>query len=306
VFLSGGVGLTPMVAMTEAVADRHPDLGVSYIHCAINGSVRAFGPHVRALAAKHSGIQVTTFYSDPRPEDVAGRDYDQAGRLTMDWVRANTPLNEADYFVCGPLPFLRAFVSGLAKAGVPSERVNYEFFGPVEDLLDDMDAPGTISPVGPPPTSGPYTRIGSNMIKPDDIGRAIVGSASDAVVASDRDGNIILWNPGAERIFGFTEKEALGQSLDIIVPEPFRARHWEGYHETVASGQSRYGAGDLLAVPGLKKDGTRNSIEFTIVLITGADGKVDGMVAVIRDVTKTFIETKALKKQVAELTKPAG
>jgi PAS domain S-box-containing protein len=306
VFLSAGVGLTPMVAMMEAVADRHPTLRAAFVHCAADGSVHAFGPHVRALAEKHGGTQVTTFYSAPRPEDVEGRDFDHAGRLTMDWLRENTPLTEADYYVCGPLPFLRAFVSGLAKAGVPQERVNYEFFGPVEDLLDDPDPSGTISAAKPLPSSGPYKRTGGTMIDKDDIGRAILGSASDAVVASDREGTIILWNPGAERIFGFTEEEALGQSLDIIIPEPFRARHWEGYHQTVASGQSRYGAGDMLAVPGLKKDGTRNSLEFTIVLITGANGQVDGMVSVLRDVTKTFMEAKALKKQIAELTKPAG
>jgi PAS domain S-box-containing protein len=143
-------------------------------------------------------------------------------------------------------------------------------------------------------------------MKPDEIGLAIIGSASDAVIASDRAGNIILWNPGAERIFGFTEAEALGQSLDIIIPEPFRARHWEGYHQTAASGQSRYGAGDMLAVPGLKKDGTRNSIEFTIVLIKGKTGEVEAMVSVIRDVSKSFQEMKALKKQVAEKEKAGG
>nr|WP_250152559.1 PAS domain S-box protein [Ancylobacter radicis] len=127
----------------------------------------------------------------------------------------------------------------------------------------------------------------------------MVDSAGDAVIASDRAGAIVLWNAGAQRIFGFSEDEALGQSLDIIIPEPFRARHWEGYHETVASGESRYGAGDLLAVPGLDKQGKRLSLEFTIVLLKDEDGRVTGMVASLRDVSARFEEMKALKKKLA-------
>lgn len=140
----------------------------------------------------------------------------------------------------------------------------------------------------------------------DDIARSLVASESQAVIASDREGKIVLWNPGATRIFGFAEAEAIGQSLDIIVPEPFRARHWEGFDKTVASGESRYGAGDLLAVPGLHKDGHRISIEFTIVPIKDADGRVTTMTAVVRDVTKKFEETKALRKQLAALGGSAG
>jgi nitric oxide dioxygenase len=142
------------------------------------------------------------------------------------------------------------------------------------------------------------------MIDPDEIGRAVLASAADAVVASDREGRITFWNAGAERIFGFAADEAIGQSLDIIIPEPYRARHWAGYDETIRTGQSRYGAGDVLAVPGLRKDGTRNSIEFTIAVIKNADGGVTAMAAVIRDVTNRFEETKALKVELARLRKP--
>ncbi|BCJ89994.1 hypothetical protein IZ6_07290 [Terrihabitans soli] len=304
VFLSGGVGVTPMIAMLEALADRHTKLKADFIHCAIDGSVHAFGPHVKDLAKLHGGTDVTVFYSAPRSQDVKGRDYDEPGRLSLDFLRQNTPLKDADYYVCGPLPFLKAFVSGLAKEGVPTSRIHYEFFGPVEELLDeDLPPAEDAEPSKPLAARGPYQRKDSEMVTPAELGLAIIGSASDAVVASDRAGNIILWNPGAERIFGFTEEEALGQSLDIIIPEPFRERHWEGYHQTAASGQSRYGAGDMLAVPGLKKDGTRNSIEFTIVLIKGKTGEVEAMVSVIRDVTKNFMAMKELKKQLAEKEK---
>ncbi|WAC29550.1 PAS domain S-box protein [Ancylobacter sp. SL191] len=130
------------------------------------------------------------------------------------------------------------------------------------------------------------------------MGATLIDSAADAIIASDRAGDIVLWNAGAARIFGFTQDEALGQSLDIIIPEPFRARHWEGYHETVASGESRYGAGDMLSVPGLHKEGRRLSLEFTIALMKD-EGRVTGMVASLRDVTARFNETQALKKKLA-------
>lgn len=131
------------------------------------------------------------------------------------------------------------------------------------------------------------------------MGEALIDSAADAIVASDAEGVIVLWNPGAERVFGFTEADALGNSLDIIIPEPFRARHWEGYRHTVATGQSRYGAGDLLAVPGLTKDGRRISLEFTIVLVKDDSGAVKAMVSMLRDVSARFDELKTLRKQVA-------
>jgi PAS domain S-box-containing protein len=132
-----------------------------------------------------------------------------------------------------------------------------------------------------------------------DVATRLVESPANAVLVSDRDGNIVLWNAGAERIFGFTQAEALGKSLDIIIPAPFRERHWAGYRETVRTGTSRYGAGDVLAVPGLRKDGARISLEFTIALICDSNGQVTGMAAVMSDVTKRFEEMKALRKAAA-------
>lgn len=131
------------------------------------------------------------------------------------------------------------------------------------------------------------------------LGLAVIESTAEAVIYSDREGAIRLWNAGAERIFGFTAAEALGQSLDIIIPERQRKVHWEGYDAVMASGKSRYGSGDLLAVPALTKDGRRISVEFTIVPLTDADGGMLGMAAILRDVTKRFDELKALRRQVA-------
>ena len=136
------------------------------------------------------------------------------------------------------------------------------------------------------------------------VADAILSAAADAVVATDRGGVIRMWNPGAERIFGYHAGEALGQSLDLIIPERLRPRHWEGFHHVMATGESHYGAGDLLSVPGLRKDGRQISLEFTIVPLKDERGQMWGLAAVMRDVTGRFEEIRALKKKLAEATAP--
>jgi PAS domain S-box-containing protein len=137
------------------------------------------------------------------------------------------------------------------------------------------------------------------------LANALLESQGDAVLAVDSDGRIAFWNPGAERIFGFSRDEAIGQPLDIIIPDNLRARHGEGFAKTMATGQTRYGAGDLLAVPALTRDGRRISIAFSIVLLRDSSGALDGMAAILRDVTKQFEETRALRKKIAELESAA-
>ncbi|WP_334392936.1 PAS domain S-box protein [Bradyrhizobium sp. AZCC 2262] len=134
---------------------------------------------------------------------------------------------------------------------------------------------------------------------PAGLAEALLHSASDAIIATDRDGRITFWNPGAERIFGFTAGQVVGQSLDLIIPENLRARHWEGFRHTMATGTSRYGHGDLLSVPGLTKEGARISVEFTIVLLRNGAQETTGTVAVMRDVTKRFEEVRELKRRLA-------
>ncbi|WP_029009658.1 PAS domain-containing protein [Azospirillum halopraeferens] len=131
------------------------------------------------------------------------------------------------------------------------------------------------------------------------LGLALLNSPAEAIAYSDREGIIRFWNEGAERVFGFTAAEALGQSLDIIIPERQRQRHWDGYDQVMKSGESRYGSGDLLSVPATRKDGTRISVEFTIVPLKDADGAMLGMAAVMRDVTARFTELKELRRQAA-------
>lgn len=131
------------------------------------------------------------------------------------------------------------------------------------------------------------------------LGVALLNSPAEAIVYSDREGLIRFWNAGAERVFGFSTEEALGQSLDIIIPERQRQRHWEGYDEVMKTGVSRYGSGDLLSVPATRKDGSRISVEFTIVPLKDADGAMLGMASVMRDVSARFEELKTLRRQAA-------
>jgi PAS domain S-box-containing protein len=128
----------------------------------------------------------------------------------------------------------------------------------------------------------------------------LVAAVGDAIIASDASGAITLWNPGAARMFGYTEEEALGQSLDLITPERLRNRHWEGYNKSMATGTTKYG-NDLLRVPAVHKDGRAMSIAFTVAMLFTPENKVGAIVAIIRDETVRFTEERALKKRVAEL-----
>ena len=126
----------------------------------------------------------------------------------------------------------------------------------------------------------------------------LVRAMPDALICADAEGKIRYWNDGATRIFGFNEAEALGTSLDLIIPANLRQRHWDGFHHTMRTGQSRYGAGDVLAVPALRKDGTRISVEFTIVPFRDQAGEIAAIAAVMRDVTKRFEELRSLRRQL--------
>ena len=126
----------------------------------------------------------------------------------------------------------------------------------------------------------------------------LVRDAADAIIYADKEGVIRFWNAGATRIFGFGEAEAMGQSLDLIIPENLRARHWTGFDKTMETGESRYGGGDILSVPALRKDGARISVDFTILPFRGEDGRIAGIAAILRDVTARFEELKALRRQV--------
>jgi PAS domain S-box-containing protein len=136
---------------------------------------------------------------------------------------------------------------------------------------------------------------------PKQFAEQLVSGMPDAIIYANAEGVIRFWNRGATRIFGFAEAEAIGQSLDIIIPQRLRARHWEGFGTTMRTGQSRYGEGQMLSVPAIRKDGAQISVEFTIVPFTGETGQMIGIAAVMRDITARFEELRNLRRQLAGL-----
>ncbi|GAM07508.1 NO-inducible flavohemoprotein [Novosphingobium sp. MBES04] len=135
VLLSGGVGLTPMVAMLETLASQRRENCVQYIHGTHDRETHAMRDHIRSIAAERPAISVVDFHQTPLADEVPGEDFDHAGIITDAWLVEHTDIRNADYFLCGPRPFLRAAVSALSQAGVPSHRIHYEFFGPADELL---------------------------------------------------------------------------------------------------------------------------------------------------------------------------
>jgi PAS domain S-box-containing protein len=130
--------------------------------------------------------------------------------------------------------------------------------------------------------------------------KQLVEGAGDAIMVCDAAGAITLWNRASERIFGFTEAEALGKSLDLIIPQRQRQRHWDGYNKTMETGVTKYGA-DLLRVPALHKDGHTLSIAFTVSMLFSADHEVTGLVAIVRDETARFAEERKLRARLVEV-----
>ncbi|HEY6008775.1 MAG TPA: PAS domain S-box protein [Geobacteraceae bacterium] len=132
--------------------------------------------------------------------------------------------------------------------------------------------------------------------------RRIVEASGDAFLFADCRGVIRLWNGGAAAVFGHSAEEALGQTLDLIVPERLRERHWDGFDRVMATGVTRYGH-EVLAVPAQRKDGARISVEFTVALIRDEAGAIAGVAAVLRDVTARWLKEKELEARLARWRK---
>ena len=132
----------------------------------------------------------------------------------------------------------------------------------------------------------------------DRVLKQLLDDAPDAIIVSDKDGIIQFWNSGAEQMFGHTSAEAAGQSLDLIIPENLRGRHWEGYWRVMASGETKYKTG-LLSSPGSRKDGSRISLEFSLVLLRDEAGTIQGCAAIMRDVTQRWQQEKSLKERLS-------
>ena len=136
---------------------------------------------------------------------------------------------------------------------------------------------------------------------PPDLAARILDGSSDAIVVCDTLGRVRFWNASAERVFGFSRTETMGASLDLIIPARLRARHWAGWKAAMHTGRTRYGEGQLLAVPALHKDGRQISIEFSIQLLQDANGRIEWVVAIIRDVTERYNRDKALRAEFAAM-----
>jgi PAS domain S-box-containing protein len=137
------------------------------------------------------------------------------------------------------------------------------------------------------------------------LAHAVVTESAEAIVVTDPDGIIRLWNNGAHRVFGYSAADVLGHSLDVIIPEKLRERHWAGYRQTMATGYTRYGD-TLLSVPATHRDGRRLSIEFSVALLRDEADQIVGISAIMREVTDRREAEKALRAKIAELETRAG
>jgi PAS domain S-box-containing protein len=151
--------------------------------------------------------------------------------------------------------------------------------------------------VSDPAASGGGATTGGSAAR---LGAELLAKAGDAIVIADRDGRILAWNAGAEAMFGYPAGEAIGSSLDLIVPERLRERHWAGYRATMQTGHTSYGD-RLLAVPAARRDGTRLSIEFRVTLLGDENARPTAIGAVIRDVTERWAEERRLRERLARL-----
>lgn len=186
VLLSAGVGLTPMVAMAGAVVQSRTKRQVWFIHGARNGREHAMGRHMRDLAERNDNLHVHIRYSRPRDTDVAGRDYDSAGRVDIATLKDILPFDNYEYYLCGPTPFMRSLYCGLVETGIAEARIHYEFFGPGSLLCEEAAPPSYTSS---PTAEGELTGV--------------------AQVTLARSGLTLPWDPAAGTILDLAERNGL-------------------------------------------------------------------------------------------------
>ena len=134
----------------------------------------------------------------------------------------------------------------------------------------------------------------------DEALAGLVANTDDAVIVADASGVMRYWNPAAEAMFGYSRHDVVGASLDLLIPEKLRERHWDGFRRVMATGETEY-AGHMLAVPAMRSDGARISVEFTVTLLRDAAGRLWGIGAIMRDVTARWEEQRALDRRLREL-----
>ncbi|GAB1798403.1 NO-inducible flavohemoprotein [Priestia megaterium] len=134
VLISGGVGITPFMSMVNSIAKRQPNRPVTFIHASRNGNVQAFKEELKNLKSILSNYQLSFVYGNPSEEDVNDIHFAKQGYIDEEWLKTKVIDGEADYYICGPVPFLRSIVTSLKKLGVNSEHIHFEFFGPAVNL----------------------------------------------------------------------------------------------------------------------------------------------------------------------------
>ncbi|SEM72660.1 nitric oxide dioxygenase [Mesobacillus persicus] len=138
VLISGGVGLTPMVSMAKTIVEQQPEREVTFIHGALNSSVHALKEEIAQLATDNKNVNNFVAYSEPTSEDRAAKNYDKEGFIDLAWLKSVVPSNQADFYFCGPLPFMQIVYRSLKEWGVPAENIHFEFFGPASQLEEPV------------------------------------------------------------------------------------------------------------------------------------------------------------------------
>lgn len=133
-----------------------------------------------------------------------------------------------------------------------------------------------------------------------DLFEALVAQASDAIIFADREGRIVAWNAGAERLFGHATRDAIGQSLDVIIPDHLRQAHWDAFDRAVTTGTTRHD-GRAIVTRSMKADGTKIYVDISFALVRDVAGAVVGSLAIARDATERHAAEAATRARIAEL-----
>jgi ferredoxin-NADP reductase/MOSC domain-containing protein YiiM/predicted pyridoxine 5'-phosphate oxidase superfamily flavin-nucleotide-binding protein len=186
VLLSAGVGQTPLLSMLNAIARSSSGRRVWFIHGARDGREHAFPRHVRAMARENDNIIVHIRYSQPTPDDVAGRDYDSEGHIDLELLKQLLPFGDYEFYLCGPPPFMKSLYCGLLSLGITESRVHYEFFGPASALTQEAEPRGQV---------------------PERTPREEVSGACEVTFA--RSGITVAWDSNCETILDLAEHHGL-------------------------------------------------------------------------------------------------
>ena len=137
VLISGGVGLTPMVSMLNTIVEQQPEREVTFIHAALNSHVHALKEHVVQLASEYPNVKSFVAYSEPTEQDREVKNFDKEGFVDLEWLKAILATNQADFYFCGPTPFMKVIYRALKDWDVPTENIHFEFFGPAGTLEEE-------------------------------------------------------------------------------------------------------------------------------------------------------------------------